>query len=146
MVNIFDIKSYSKKVLNWIVGDIYNYLNSNNINISDSKITPQHLVELIDLVDNNKITNKMAKSILIKIFETGNSPIDIIKNENLLQLNNINELNNILNIIIEQYPELIVELKNKNKKIINFIIGKVMSYTKGKANPSILIKLINDRY
>ncbi|MGH2821065.1 MAG: Asp-tRNA(Asn)/Glu-tRNA(Gln) amidotransferase subunit GatB, partial [Actinomycetota bacterium] len=59
-----------KKVVNWIIADLFGLLNEANIELADSKIGPRGLARLVELVDSERISGKQAKTVLQTMFET----------------------------------------------------------------------------
>ena len=67
-------EAFAKQASNWILGDLSGLLNQENRDISDSPVSPEHLVELIGLVDKGAISTTMAKAVLEEAYASGNSP------------------------------------------------------------------------
>ena len=86
MADFFDetarLSSDPKSSSNWIMGDLSGLLNDAGIEIQDAKVTPTtHLSELIQLIKDQTISGKIAKSVLPDVFETGNTPKQIVEEE-----------------------------------------------------------------
>ena len=131
-----------KSASNWLTSNILGYLNKFELTIKDISLTPQMLKELIKLVEEEKISSKQAKKVLTESLDTKKSPLDIVKEKNITQNTNTDEIQKIVNEVLEEQPHTIQEYKNGKTNITDFLVGQVMKKTKGKANPSIAMNLI----
>lgn len=131
-----------KQVSNWIMGDILRRLNMENKEIKDIKFTPKNLADLIGLINEGKISNKIGKKVLRIMFEEGKAPDVIVKEQGLMQISDESELRGIVKKIVEDNRQSVVDYKNGKDRALVFLIGQVMKATKGKANPQMVNKLI----
>ena len=128
-------------VANWLISIILSHLNKMEINIKDLFLTPKMLKELIDLVENNKISHKQAKEILPKALEEEKEPVKLVNELGMTQITNEEELTNIINEVIEENPTQLESYKT-NPKLFDYFIGQTMKKTKGKANPALTAKIL----
>jgi aspartyl-tRNA(Asn)/glutamyl-tRNA(Gln) amidotransferase subunit B len=133
-----------KKVCNWVMGEISSYLNANDLSIAQSKVTPAYLHELLELIANETISGKIAKTVVEKVFETGNSPSKVVDAEGLKQVDNTDEIRAILEKLVSENPGPIQQLREGNNKVMGFFVGQVMKETQGKANPQSVNKIIKE--
>ena len=127
---------------NWIMGDLTRLLNTTEIEIQDSKVTPSHLNELIQLIGNNTISGKIAKSVLDDAFETGKMPKQIVEDKGLSQITDTSEIEAIVLKVIEENPGPAQDYRDGTKKAIGFLVGQVMRATRGKANPQLVNQIL----
>ncbi len=108
------------------------------------KLRPQHLSDLADAILNNKITRISAKTAIHEIAKTG-KPLSEITSE--LDLGRVDDESSLLNIIDEVFAEekQAVEDAKQNEETVNYLVGKVMKKTKGKANPSVTLEIIKKK-
>jgi len=108
------------------------------------KLRPQHLSDLADAILNNKITRISAKTAIHEIAKTG-KPLSEITSE--LDLGRVDDESSLLNIIDEVFAEekQAVEDAKQNIETVNYLVGKVMKKTKGKANPSVTLEIIKKK-
>ena len=123
---------------NWIMGDLTRLLNTVEIEIQDSKVTPVHLSELIQLINNATISGKIAKSVLDDAFETGKMPKEIVAEKGLAQITDTSEIEAIVLQVVEENPGPAQDYRDGTKKAIGFLVGQVMRATCGKANPQLV--------
>ena len=130
----------SKLVANWLVGDVSALLNSDNIDIEESKLSSNNFAILIERISDKTISGKIAKSILEEVWESGDDVDNIIKDKGLVQIQDESVLEDIvLRIIINNLLQ-VEAYKGGKDKLFGFFVGQVMKETQGKANP----KSVND--
>ncbi len=131
-----------KNACNWIMGELSYYLNTNNMEIDESAVTSKHLVQLLKLIDNKTISGKIAKTVFEEMFETGKLPELIVKEKDMVQVTDADQLGEIVGKVMEANHDAVEDLKNGNERVLGFLVGQVMKETKGKANPQIVNELI----
>lgn len=135
----------AKAIANWIMGDLLRYLNENNLEIKNSKVTPKALGELLSLIEDGTISGKIAKTIFKDIIETGKEPKAIVEEKGLVQISDEGEIARVVESVIANNPESVEDYRNGKEKAVGFLVGQVMKETKGKANPQLVNKLIKKR-
>jgi aspartyl-tRNA(Asn)/glutamyl-tRNA(Gln) amidotransferase subunit B len=140
-------RSYTKSplLINWILRDIMALLKEQNIPLSQCRITPELLAELVDLVDQDIINTKSAQQVFTIIAQTGTHPTKIVHQEGLEQVGSKDELEAIVVEIIESNPQQVAAYKSGKNKLFGFFVGQAMSKTGGKANPKIIQELFKKR-
>jgi len=148
MANFFEetakLSNDAKASSNWLMGDISRLLNENAMNVEDLKFTPENLAELIKLISSGTISNNIGKKVIEDMFKTGKDPKVIVEEKGLIQNNDEGAILEVVKNIIEANPKSIEDYRNGKKRAIGFLIGLVMKETKGKANPQIVNKLVNE--
>ena len=141
--SIVDTRSNYQLIANFILTEVIGICNKTNIDISQSPIEPNHVAKLISYVDDGKISSKQAKDILSDLWE-GKSNIDeIIKEKNIEQISDVDQLSHEAKKILEKHPKEVQDYKNGKDKLMGFFVGQVMKEMKGKANPKILNQILN---
>ncbi|MFW6283718.1 MAG: Asp-tRNA(Asn)/Glu-tRNA(Gln) amidotransferase subunit GatB [Minisyncoccales bacterium] len=126
----------------WLRRELLRVMNYNSISFDELKIDEKHLIELLTLVEKNKITDKTAKTILEKLIE---EPFDIkkyVKENDLETVQDTNEIEKFVKESMDENPQAVDDIKSGNTKSINFIVGQVMRKSKGKANPKEVNEII----
>ena len=90
--------------------------------------------EFILLINNKKISSKIAKSVLAKMFKTGESPSLIIEREGLFCMDNEQEIESVVDDILLKNQKAVLDLKEGKENALQFLIGQVMAHTKGRAD------------
>lgn len=132
----------SKLSANWIMGELSGYLNKHNLTIDNSKVSAKNLAELVKNIENDIISNKIAKEVFAKMWESGNTADEIIESEGLKQITDTASIGPIIDQVIANNKPQVEQFKSGNKKILGFFVGKIMKATGGKANPRIINQLL----
>ncbi|MCG2788763.1 MAG: Asp-tRNA(Asn)/Glu-tRNA(Gln) amidotransferase subunit GatB [Actinomycetia bacterium] len=132
--------SNAKTVANWLMGDFSALLNKEGILISASKITPEKLTCMLEMIDSGKISSKIAKSVFEEMFATGADPQNIIESKGLEQISDEGMIESVIDKVIGENPETVEQFRSGKVKALGFLVGQVMAQTRGKANP----KLVNE--
>ncbi len=135
----------AKLVANWMISELFGLLNKHNCNLTQCLIPPENLIELLLLIENEIISGKIAKTIIEQMFLTGNNAKEIIKEQNLSQISNSDEITNIIFQVIQEYANIVNEYKSGKEKSFDFLMGQIMKKTKGKVNPNIANKLLKEK-
>ena len=106
------------------------------------KFTPKQVAELVKMIDEEIISNKIAKQVFEEMAKSGENPAKIVKNRGLVQISNPSEILPIIDEIIAKNPENVAKFKAGNSKLLGFFVGQVLKATKGKANPKIVNELV----
>jgi aspartyl-tRNA(Asn)/glutamyl-tRNA(Gln) amidotransferase subunit B len=135
-----------KHICNWLMGDIMNYLNTNNLPAKKLKdlLPVKKLTAMLELIDQNTISGKIAKKILPEIIASGKDACVIIKEQNLVQISDTSELEAIISQVINDNAKVVEELKSGKDKALMFLVGQVMQKTRGKANPQLVNTMIKE--
>ena len=133
-----------KVVANWVMGELTRLLNQNNLEIKDSKITPSSLAQMLKLLEKGTISGKIAKVVFEDMFTTGDSPDKIVKDRGLVQISDEGVLQAIVEEVVAKNPKVVEDFRNGKRKALGFLVGQVMKISKGKANPEIVNRLLQE--
>lgn len=141
--NLFE-KSHSesnaKEIANIITTDLMGLVDTREKRMI-SKITPTHLKDLADSIQSGKISRNSAKNALHEILKTGKNLSQVISDLDLGNVSDESELVKIIQQVISEEP-LAVEQAKSNPQTVNFLVGKVMKKTQGKADPKTTLDLL----
>ena len=126
-----------KSASNWITTNLLGSLNKMELTISEAKLTPSHLAELIKMVEDKEISSQQAKGVFALSLESGKSPHDIAAEKGLKQITDEGEIVKVANTVLDENPDVIEQYKNGKTNMVNYLVGQVMKKTGGKANPSL---------
>lgn len=134
-----------KIVANIIIGDIYSKLNTEEEkDLFNIPLVPENINKLVKLIENNIISNSIAKTILDEMWNTGKNPEEIVEEKGLKQMDNDDELIDIVNKVMENNIKAVDDYKNGNERALKALMGQVMKETRGKANPQKVNKILID--
>jgi len=136
-------ESNAKEVANIITTDLMGLVDTREKRIQ-SKLTPKHLADLIEIINNGKITRSSAKNALQEIVKTGKSVSEIVSQTGLAKISDEAELVKIISDVMTQEPTAVQQAK-ENPQTINYLVGKVMQKTKGTADPTLTLKILKEK-
>ncbi len=136
-------ESNAKEIANIITTDLMGLVDTREKR-EESKITSTHLRDLADSIQSEKISRISAKNALHEILKTGKSVVDVITELDLGTVSNESELSEIIKEVITSEPEAVEQAKS-NPQTINYLVGKIMQKTKGKADPKLSLDLLKQQ-
>jgi len=125
----------AKSAANWIEVELLRRLNAANQEISESRITPAALAELVALVESGQVTAASGKAIFSSMFETGRAAAEIAAAEGHRQIQDAGEIERACREAIEKFPDQVAKFRAGNEGVFKFLVGQVMRATRGQANP-----------
>ncbi|KAB8130120.1 Asp-tRNA(Asn)/Glu-tRNA(Gln) amidotransferase subunit GatB [Gracilibacillus oryzae] len=131
-----------KQASNWLMGEVSAYMNKQQVEITDLKMTPEGLAKMIKLIEDGTISSKMAKKVFAELVENGGDPEKIVKEKGLVQISDEGQLRDIISGILDANEQSIIDYKNGKDKALGFLVGQTMKATKGQANPPMVNKII----
>ncbi|WP_341357283.1 Asp-tRNA(Asn)/Glu-tRNA(Gln) amidotransferase subunit GatB [Rossellomorea sp. y25] len=132
----------AKLASNWLMGEVSAYLNAQQKELEDVKLTPQGLAGMIELIEKGTISSKIAKKVFKELVENGGDPEQIVKEKGLVQISDEGALLKIVTETLDANPQSIEDYKNGKDRAIGFLVGQIMKATKGQANPPLVNKLL----
>jgi aspartyl-tRNA(Asn)/glutamyl-tRNA(Gln) amidotransferase subunit B len=127
--------SNAKLVANWLLTEVRAVLNQQNIPITDFTIAPPQLAELLNMLNENKITGKNAKQIFEQMVTTDKSAQEIAKTQNLLTIEDDTLLNQIVQEVVRENPDIVKKYRQGKTSVIGYLTGLVLKKSQGKLNP-----------
>lgn len=132
----------AKQASNWLMGEVSAYLNSKHIELHDTKLTPNNLAGMINLIADGTISSKMAKKVFKELIENGGDAKEVVVAKGLIQLSDPAQLLPVINDILSANEQSIEDFKNGKDRAVGFLVGQIMKATKGQANPGVVNKLL----
>jgi aspartyl-tRNA(Asn)/glutamyl-tRNA(Gln) amidotransferase subunit B len=137
-----DGEGLAKSISNWVLGDLSRLLNLANTGIGESKVTPDYLAELVDLVDRGEINTNTAKDVLEQVFQDGKSPAQVVAEKGYSQIDDSSVVEAAVAAAIEANPKALEDYRNGKSAAAKFLVGQVMKNTKGQAKPDLVNQLV----
>ena len=134
-----------KKVANLILTELLADLNTKKQTILDVKITPAHITELSNAITDKKITSAQGKIVFAKMIETEKMPSLIIKEEGFEVVADEGAIEAIVDKVLAANAKAIEDFKRGKTNVIGWLCGQVMKESRGKANPAIAAKFVNEK-
>ena len=132
-------------VISWVTGELFSYLKKKNITIRDRSISVDKIGELIDLIQNGVLSNRLAKELFEEYLNGDKSAKDLVSEKGMTQISNENQISDMIQKVLQTNPKMLDEYKNGKDKLFGFFIGQVMKISNGKANPKILNTLLKKK-
>lgn len=134
----------AKSVSNWVMGELLGYLNTNGLEVSQIKLRGQGLGEMVNLIAQGTISSKIAKTVFKEMLQSGKLPGQIVEEQGLVQISDEGAILTIVQEVVANNPASVEDYKAGKDKAIGFLVGQVMKQSKGKANPGLVNKLLQD--
>jgi aspartyl-tRNA(Asn)/glutamyl-tRNA(Gln) amidotransferase subunit B len=135
----------ARAAANWVMGDLAALLKDSEKEISESPISAENLGRLIKLITEGKISGKIAKELLSKMAETGDSPDTLVEREGLSQISDEGALLKIIDEVIAANPKQLEQYRAGKTTVIGFFVGQVMKASRGQGDPAVVNKLLKDK-
>jgi aspartyl-tRNA(Asn)/glutamyl-tRNA(Gln) amidotransferase subunit B len=142
------LSGHPKAAANWIMGDLLRFFKDSNVDLKDlsqSRVAPKMLADMILLVDKGTISGKIAKTVVEEMYATGKAPGVIVEEKGLVQISNTGELEKIVDTVITQHADAVAQYRSGKQGSMGFLVGQVMKATQGRANPQAVNELLRNR-
>lgn len=141
---VLELGANPKTAVNFIMGEIAAYLKEEHIEITDTKLTPDNLAELISLIEKGIISNNIGKQIIIEMMKDGTKASVIVEKKGLSQISDEGAIKELVQKVVDAHPNEVEAYKNGKTNLLGFFVGQVMKETKGRANPKTVNQLIKE--
>lgn len=135
----------AKTTANWLMGPTIWYLNENKVEFKQTKITPENICDLAESVSSGAISSSTAKQLLLDLLATGGEVKALIASKGLAQISDEKGLSDIVTKVLTDNPSQLAEFRSGKTKVRQFFFGEVMKVTKGKANPQVINKILDEQ-
>jgi aspartyl-tRNA(Asn)/glutamyl-tRNA(Gln) amidotransferase subunit B len=132
----------AKPAANWIMGDYLAYLNARSLEPDASKLRPEWLAHLLQLMDEGTISGKMAKELFVQVLERGEDPRHLVEQGGLRQLSDASELEPIADEVLRANQQTVGDYLKGKTTAFTHLMGQAMKLSKGKANPQQMAALL----
>ena len=137
----------AKLSANWLMGEVSARLNADNITIQNSPITAEQLASVIKRIQDNTISNKIAKQVFDALWlNKGQTADDIIEAEGLKQVSDSGALESMIDEVITNNAQQVANYRkadpDKRPKMLGYFVGQIMKASKGQANPQVVNQLL----
>lgn len=129
----------------WLTGDVIAHTRREGVDVADSALTPEHLVELAAMVDDGALSATAAKEVLVGAMDGEGSPRSIANRRDLIQVSDADAIGAIVDEVLAANPDAVSKIADGDVKPLGFLVGQVMRHTGGKADPKIVQELVRAR-
>jgi len=135
-----------KRVVNWMSGDWLRLFRAAGRDWEVVKVRAGELAALVKMIDDGRITGKLAKSIFETMWETGKSPDEIVKEQGIEVVDDEAQLGPVIDQVLAENARLVDDIVNRGQQgKVNALVGQVMKATKGSAKPDLVQRMIRER-
>jgi aspartyl-tRNA(Asn)/glutamyl-tRNA(Gln) amidotransferase subunit B len=143
------IHANPKALSNWIVGDLFRVLKERRLDeqlsISAWPVSPARLAEMVQLIDQGKISGKIAKAIFEEMLDSSNTPEQIVSDKGLEQVSDLSSIEAAIDLVLASSTKQIAQYRAGNEKVFGFLVGQVMKATHGRANPQRVNEVLREK-
>lgn len=141
---VLELGANPKTAVNFIMGEIAAFLKEDHIEITDTKLTPENLAELIALIEKGTISNNIGKQIIIEMLKDGTKASVIVEKKGLSQISDEGAIKELVQKVVDTHPNEVEAYKNGKTNLLGFFVGQIMKETKGRANPKTVNQLLRE--
>ncbi len=134
-----------KAVANWVINNLRAKITEAGTTLDAVKIKPADIRELAGLVDGGQISSSIAQTVFAEMFATGNSPTGIVEQKGLAQVSDSGAIEQFCDDAIAASPNAVADYKSGKTAALNSLKGQVMKMSKGKANPALVGKVLEEK-
>jgi len=134
-----------KRLSRWIINELFMLLKAASLPIQNCRISPRNFSELVNLVAEGQITDKMGKDVLEEMFQKGVRPNTVIGKKGYKAIHDHRVLENVVAEVFGENPDVVSQIKEGKSKLTHYLIGQVMKKTEGKADPKTIRELIDKK-
>ncbi|MBF8268046.1 MAG: gatB [Dehalococcoidia bacterium] len=136
----------SKAIANWMLGDLTGLLNASGAGVIEgAKVTPQGLREFTDLIDAGAISGPAAKTVLEEMVKSGKGAQAIAVEQGLTQISDVRLLDGTVAEVIQRNSQAVQDFLGGKETALKFLVGQVMKETRGRANPSLVNQILQEK-
>jgi aspartyl-tRNA(Asn)/glutamyl-tRNA(Gln) amidotransferase subunit B len=136
----------AKTTANWLINELFKHFKKDGLDIKNQslaeKINAENFAEFIALVYQEKVNSSAAQTILAEMYKKGGDPTQIMADLGLEQLDDKEALEKIIAEVVFKNQKQAEQYKKGKNNVLQYLVGQVMSATKGKANPKVVIELL----
>jgi aspartyl-tRNA(Asn)/glutamyl-tRNA(Gln) amidotransferase subunit B len=133
------IHANPKALSNWIVGDLFRVLKERRLDdqlrITSWPVAAAHLAGLVRLIDQGKISGKIAKIVFEATLESSKAPDQIVSEKGLEQVSDLSSIAAAIDQVLAAHAAQVEQYRSGNDKVFGFLVGQIMKATQGKAHP-----------
>jgi len=113
--------------------------------LSELKFGPSEIAALVKMLDEETISNKIAKQVFEEMLKSGKSPAQIVEEKGLVQISDPAVIAPLIDDVMAKNPDNVAKFKAGNTKLLGFFVGQVLKATGGKANPKVVNTLVAEK-
>ncbi|KAM7008949.1 glutamyl-tRNA(Gln) amidotransferase subunit B, mitochondrial [Tautogolabrus adspersus] len=135
-----------RKVIGWVTNELLGHLKQKDMSVNQSPVSPSALSELLELMETGHISSSVAKQVFQEMWvSSGKTASQIIHEQDLGLVSDTSQLQSICQKVVDSHPDEVQAIRNGNKKVLNKLMGLVQKETKGRADPVLVRKMLQEK-
>jgi aspartyl-tRNA(Asn)/glutamyl-tRNA(Gln) amidotransferase subunit B len=130
---------------NLVLGELSRLANESEIAVADSKVSPEHVAELIELIESKTVNSKIAKELLARMWDGAGSPKAIVEREGLAQTSDPRAIERFVDEVVAANAKVVADYRAGKTNVMGFLVGQVMKNSRGKADPALVNELLKKK-
>src|SRR5438105_2952168 len=130
---------------NWIRTELLRELETDGRTAAESPIAAEELGALVRLIDEEKISGKQGKDVLVEMFKSGKTAAVIIEEQGLAQVSDAGEIERLVGEVLAANPKQLEQYRAGKTGLMGFFVGQVMKASQGKANPNLVNEVLSEK-
>jgi aspartyl-tRNA(Asn)/glutamyl-tRNA(Gln) amidotransferase subunit B len=143
------IHANPKAVSNWVMGDLFRVIKEKKLDvaprITEWPVPAEHLASMIKMIDDGRISGKIAKGLFSEMLAGGAAPEAIVRDKGLEQVSDASSIASAIDQVLASNAQQVSAFRAGNEKIFGFLVGQVMKATQGKASPQVVNDLLRKK-
>ncbi len=135
----------ARALANWLTGDVAGILNADGQEIDETALRPETLVALLALIDEGRISGRIAKELLPDLVRRGGDPAAVVAARGLEQISDSADLTGLVEAVLAAHPGAVEEFRKGKERTLAFLVGQVMKASHGRGNPELVNRLLRER-
>ncbi|MBC5816256.1 MAG: Asp-tRNA(Asn)/Glu-tRNA(Gln) amidotransferase subunit GatB [Candidatus Eremiobacteraeota bacterium] len=135
----------AQQSVNFVLGDLSRLANESDTPVYESPVKPQHVAELITLVESNTINSKIAKELVGRMWKGEGAPKSIVEKEGLAQTSDPGAIDGFIDGVLAANEKSVADYKGGKTNVMGFLVGQVMKASRGKANPALVQERMKEK-
>jgi aspartyl-tRNA(Asn)/glutamyl-tRNA(Gln) amidotransferase subunit B len=139
----------AKAISHWIAGDLFRVLKERKLDerlyITEWPLQARYLAEMVALIDQGRISGKIAKTLFDSLLDSNRSPGDLVAERGLEQVSDTASIEVAVREVLAAHGKQVSQYRSGNEKVFGFLVGQVMKATKGKANPQLVNEILKSQ-
>src|SRR5690554_47903 len=128
----------------WWTGEIARVANERGVEPA-SLVTPLHVSELVAMVEDGELTDRLARQVLEGVMAGEGSPGEVVKSRGLAVVSDDGALIAAIDDALASQPDVLEKIRDGKVQAAGAVIGDVMKAMKGQADAARVRELVLER-
>jgi aspartyl-tRNA(Asn)/glutamyl-tRNA(Gln) amidotransferase subunit B len=134
-----------RTVGNWLTGEVIAQARRDDVDVADTHLVADHLVELAAMVDEGKLSSTAAKDVLTRAMAGEGAPAIIAQDNDLVQVSDSGSIEATVDVVLADNPDAVEKIRSGDMKPIGYLMGQVMRHMGGKADPGVVQRILQEK-